>query len=112
MDMSKIEIPKQLADLTYMLPGADVEGNNSAWSFLLQLAERVSTLTEVTPVLYFDKDMEVDYSKHKDPDYISAIYEAIAGRMGSRLIKIDDDPDRNCLMVYVNFAPQDFPKLM
>ena len=63
MDMSKIEIPKQLADLTYMLPGADVEGNNSAWSFLLQLAERVSTLTEVTPVLYFDKDMEVDYSK-------------------------------------------------
>ena len=56
--------------------------------------------------------LEVDYSKHKDPDYISAIYDAIAGRMGSRLIKIDDDPDRNCLMVYVNFAPQDFPKLM
>ncbi|MBR4056838.1 MAG: phosphodiester glycosidase family protein [Oscillospiraceae bacterium] len=62
MDMSAIEIPKQLADLTYMLPGADVEGNNSAWSFLMQLAERVSTLTEVTPVLYFDKDMDVDYS--------------------------------------------------
>ena len=62
MDMSQIEIPPQLADLTYMLPGADVEGNNSAWNFLLQLAERVSTLTEVTPVLYFDKDLEVDYS--------------------------------------------------
>ena len=63
MDMSQIEMPAQLKDLTYMLPGADVEGNNTAWSFLLQLAERVSVLTEVTPVLYFDKNMDVDYSE-------------------------------------------------
>ena len=63
MDMSKITMPTQLEDLTYMLPGADVEGSNTAWSFLLQLAERVSTLTEVTPILYFDKDLEVDYSE-------------------------------------------------
>ncbi len=63
MDMSYIELPAQLKDLTYMLPGADVEGNNTAWSFLLQLAERISVLTEVTPVLYFDKSVEVDYSE-------------------------------------------------
>ena len=63
IDMSQIEMPSQLADLTYMLPGADVEGNNSAWNFLLQLAERVSTLTEVSPVLYFDKNLELDYSE-------------------------------------------------
>jgi len=63
MDMSYIEMPDQLKDLTYMLPGADVEGNNTAWSFLLQLAERISVLTEVTPVLYFDKNLDVDYSK-------------------------------------------------
>ncbi len=62
IDMSKIDIPPQLQDLTYMLPGADME-NASAWNFLLQLAERISVLTEVRPVLVFDKDVEVDYSK-------------------------------------------------
>ncbi len=63
MDMSYLELPAQLEDLTYMLPGADVEGNNTAWSFLLQLAERISVLTEVTPVIYFDKNVDVDISK-------------------------------------------------
>ncbi len=62
MDMTQIPIPEQLEDLTYMLPGSDME-DASAWSFLLQLAERVSVLTEVTPVLYFDKNFDVDYSK-------------------------------------------------
>ena len=63
MDMSSLELPAQLADLTYMLPGADVEGNNTAWSFLLQLAERISVLTEVTPVIYFDKNLDIDITK-------------------------------------------------
>ncbi len=63
MDMSSLELPSQLADLTYMLPGADVEGNNTAWSFLLQLAERISVLTEVTPIIYFDKNLDIDISK-------------------------------------------------
>ena len=63
MDMSYLELPAQLQDLTYMLPGADVEGNNTAWSFLLQLAERISVLTEVKPVIYFDKSVDVDISK-------------------------------------------------
>ncbi len=62
MDMTQIPIPKRLEDLIYMLPGADME-NASAWNFLLQLAERISTLTEVTPVLYFDKNFDVDYSE-------------------------------------------------
>ena len=63
MDMSYLELPAQLQDLTYMLPGADVEGNNTAWSFLLQLAERISVLTEVSPVIYFDKSVDIDISK-------------------------------------------------
>ncbi len=63
MDMSYLELPAQLQDLTYMLPGADVEGNNTAWSFLLQLAERISVLTEVKPIIYFDKSVDVDISK-------------------------------------------------
>ena len=61
MDMSKIEIPAQLADLVYMLPGSDAV-DASAWGFLMQLAERISVLTTVEPVLYFDKNMDVDLS--------------------------------------------------
>ncbi len=64
MDMTQIPIPAQLQDLVYMLPGADME-NASAWNFLLQLAERVSVLSEVTPVLRFDPNVDVDYSELK-----------------------------------------------
>ena len=61
LDMTHIPIPKQLEDLTYMLPGADMEGA-SAWTFLCQLAERVSVLSTVTPAVQFDPNIEVDYS--------------------------------------------------
>ena len=61
IDMTQIPIPEQLSDLIYMLPGSDVEGA-SAWGFLMQLAERVSVLSWVKPVLYFDPNFEVDYS--------------------------------------------------
>ena len=61
LDMEAIEVPPQLADLTYMLPGSDVEGA-SAWSFLLQLAQRVSDLTYVKVIAQFDKNLDVDIS--------------------------------------------------
>ena len=61
MDMTQIPIPEQLSDLVYMLPGADLE-DASAWTFLLQLAERVSTLTEVKVTIDFDDAFDVDYS--------------------------------------------------
>ena len=62
IDMTQIPIPKQLADLVYMLPGADA-ANASAWNFLLQLAERVSVLTEITATIDFDDNMIVDISE-------------------------------------------------
>ncbi|MBE5970992.1 MAG: hypothetical protein E7246_00525 [Lachnoclostridium sp.] len=62
IDMTQIPIPEQLSDLIYMLPGADAE-DASAWNFLLQLAERVSVLTEVKAVIKFDPNVDVDYSK-------------------------------------------------
>ena len=62
MDMTAIPIPEVLSDLVYMLPGADVEGVN-AWMFLCQLADRISTLTEVKATLNFDQRFDVDYSK-------------------------------------------------
>jgi len=64
LDMTQIPIPERLEDLTYMLPGADMEGA-SAWTFLCGLAERISVLTEVHPVVQFDADLDVDYSNLK-----------------------------------------------
>ena len=63
LDMTSIEIPEQLADLTYMLPGADT--GSTAWDFLLHLAERVSVLTEVRISAQLDTDLDVDISKLK-----------------------------------------------
>ncbi|MBQ8621422.1 MAG: phosphodiester glycosidase family protein [Oscillospiraceae bacterium] len=63
LDMTTIEIPAQLADLTYMLPGADAGA--TAWDFLLQLAERVGELTEVRISMQLDTDLEVDISELK-----------------------------------------------
>ena len=60
IDMTQIPIPQQLGDLIYMLPGADVEGANTAWAFLLQLAERVNPATVVMPTIQFDPNMKVD----------------------------------------------------
>ena len=61
IDMTQIPIPAQLGDLVYMLPGADAT-DASAWNFLLQLAERVSVLTEITAVMDFDDNVDVDVS--------------------------------------------------
>ena len=64
IDMTQIPIPEQLSELTYMLPGADMEGA-SAWTFLCQLAERVSPMTTVTPVIDFDDNFDLDISEIK-----------------------------------------------
>ena len=55
--------------------------------------------------------IEVDYSLHDEPEYINAIYEAIAGRIGERLIKITDDPDAKRLIARIKFHPTSYPKL-
>ena len=62
MDMSQIPVPANLEDLIYMLPGADMK-DASAWGFLMQLAERVSVLTTVTPKIVFDSRFDVDLSE-------------------------------------------------
>ena len=47
--------------------------------------------------------IEVDYEKHNDPQYILAIWDAIEGRTGERLISIKDDPDAHRLIVRIHF---------
>ena len=64
LDMSQIPIPEKLESLTYMLPGSDTP-DASAWFFLLNLAQRISDMTEVTPKITIDPNFDVDYSELK-----------------------------------------------
>ncbi|MBE6687576.1 MAG: hypothetical protein E7591_10185 [Ruminococcaceae bacterium] len=93
MDMTQLSIPPRLADLTSMLPGADLEGA-SAWTFLLGLAERISVLTEVKATLQLDPKFDVDYS---DLKLVNDYFE---------LSKVEHDPDTNILTVTLNWIDQ------
>ena len=93
IDMTQIPIPDRLAELTTMLPGAELEGA-SAWTFLLQLAERVSVLTEVKPTVKVDDDFIVDYS---EVTLINDYFE---------LNGIDYDEEKNTLTMTLNWIDQ------
>jgi hypothetical protein len=53
IDMSAIAVPEQLKELTNMLPGAD-QTDGTAWGFLLQLADRISVLSQVRAAIQID----------------------------------------------------------
>ncbi len=53
--------------------------------------------------------IEVDYSKHNEPEYISAIWDAIEGRMGERLFAIKDDAERHCILARIHFSEEKLP---
>ena len=93
IDMTQIPIPSQLNDLIYMLPGSDMEGA-SAWTFLMSLAQRVSTLTEVTPTVTFDANMDVDYS---GLTLVNEFFELKDATL---------DPETNTLKVTLNWKKQ------
>ncbi len=63
IDMESLQVPEQLAELTYMLPGADADA--SAFTLMLQLAERISVKSEVRITTVFDKNLNVDISDIK-----------------------------------------------
>ena len=60
IDMRYLSIPTELSDLISMLPGSDLEGA-SAWTFLMQLAERISPLTTLSATINFSADVDVDF---------------------------------------------------
>ena len=77
-----------------------------------ELALMVESLTEMPCELKNGGDhyfFEADYSKHNDAQWILAVWDAIEGRTGKRLIDIKDDPDRTCLFVHVKFSEQEYP---
>ena len=64
IDMTQIPMPARLEELTYMLPGSDIEGAN-AWTFLCQLAQRISDLTEIKATVHYNPDFKLDLSEMK-----------------------------------------------
>lgn len=44
-----------------------------------------------------------NYRKHNDPEFIMALWDAIEGRVGERLISISDAPEKTSLIVRINF---------
>ena len=55
---------------------------------------------------------EADYEKHNDPQYILAMWDAIEGRTGERLLEIKDDAERHALFVRVKFSEQKYPGIV
>ena len=65
IDMTSVPIPEQFGPLLQMVAGTDVLENIRCWDILLQLAERVSALTNVTVTLDVDPNFDVDTSDIK-----------------------------------------------
>lgn len=63
LDMTTIDIPAQLEPLKSMLP--TYQEDATAWTYLLQLAERVCVQTNVTIRAEFSKDLKLDISELK-----------------------------------------------
>lgn len=84
--------------------------------FDAELARMVSSLTgrECRPLVSDNGEsytIIVDYSYHKDPDYIGAIFRAIEGRVGDRLIGIRDESDLHRALADIKMSDNNLPEL-
>lgn len=53
---------------------------------------------------------EADYGNHiNEVDYILALWDAIEGQTGKRLLEFNDSPERHSLFVYVKFYEDGCP---
>lgn len=56
---------------------------------------------------------EADYEAHKDnPEYLLALWDAIEGRAGKRIVGMDDDAERHVFVVTVLFSNERYPALI
>ena len=51
----------------------------------------------------------VDYSKNTDPQFVSAVMDAVLGRIGERLIDMQDNADAQQFVVKVKFSTDKYP---
>ncbi|MBR1993481.1 MAG: hypothetical protein IJ988_04080, partial [Firmicutes bacterium] len=98
IDMSKIQIPGRLGELVYMLPGSD-NPDATAWTFLCDLAERISEWTEVSATIVFDEDVVFDPSSIKD---IKLVNDYFALNKEKTVF----DEDKNSLTITLNWLKQ------
>ena len=93
LDMQEIQIPEQIKPMMALLPGGDQQ-DAAAWTFLLQLAERVSIMTNVLIQVDIDPNLDVDITDLKIVnDYFS-------------LTDASFDPETHVLTVVANFINQ------
>lgn len=80
-----------------------------------ELALMVESLTGKPCVLKNGGDyyfFEADYIDHlDDKEYLLAIYDAIEGRAGDRLLEITDESERHSFLVRVMYSEQKYPEL-
>lgn len=56
--------------------------------------------------------ISVDYSKRSDADFVSALIDAVCGRLGDRVVTLEDYPDLQQFVVHVKFSGQRYPGIM
>ena len=50
--------------------------------------------------------VKADYINHREPEYISMMWDAIEGRAGDRLLELTDNADDHCLVVKIKYAEE------
>lgn len=92
----------------------DWEKRLTPWD--IELAIMVESLTGKPCKLCNGGDhffFEADYEKHAtEPEYLLALWDAIDGRAGKRLVGMDDDPERHVFIVSVMFSNERYPALI
>lgn len=54
----------------------------------------------------------VNYSGNPDPDFINAVWDAVAGRVGERLIELTDHPEDYFFTAYIKFYSGIIPEML
>lgn len=54
----------------------------------------------------------VDYSRHRDSDYVSAVLAAIQGRTGERFISMTDEPEAARVIVRIRFSKEKYEPII
>ena len=92
----------------------DCEKRLTPWD--IELAIMVESLTGKPCELCNGGDhffFEADYENHaNEPEYLLALWDAIDGRAGKRLVGMDDDPERHVFIVSVMFSNERYPALI
>ena len=96
--------------------GNNVDYSDKLTPFDLELFLMVESLTGRECECKYDAksySFLADYEAHqKEPEWIMALWDAIEGRTGERLISIEDSPNVHCLEVRVKYSDKLMSRLV